>query len=493
METRYFTIKMKKLNRSTVATPGQLPVKVMQFGGGNFLRAFVDWMIQELNEQTDFNGGVVVIKPTARGDYQTLKSQDGLFTVILDGIKNGTMVAEKKTVSSVVEVVNPYSQWESYLALAGNPNIRFITSNTTEAGIRFSQEDAIGDRPPKEFPAKLTVWLYRRFQNFNGDSSKGCILLPLELIEDNGLVLKEIIIKYIEHWKLETAFKDWIEHSNYFCNTLVDRIVSGYPKDRENEIQTALGYTDALLVAGEYYHSWVIQGPQVIQKELPFRETQLNVAFVDDLAPYRKMKVRILNGAHTAMVPVAYLAGIRYVKEAMDDAEVSGFVEALLLEEAAHTLDFTDAIKHGFVADVLDRFRNPLLRHQLISISLNSISKFVARLLPTLKDYLKAEKRLPKRIVFGLSALLLFYKGEFEGSKIELNDDAAIIDFFAEQWERNTNNKIDLATLVKEILGNVNIWGEDLSQLSGLTEMVTGYISAIKKHGVRLALEKNSI
>ena len=435
---------MKELNRANTAIPKALPLKVMQFGGGNFLRAFVDWMIQELNEQTDFNGGVAIIKPTERGDYQTLKSQDGLFTVVLDGVKNGAFLAEKKIISCVQEVVNPYSEWETYLALASDPNIRFITSNTTEAGIRFNPEDVFGDHPPKEFPAKLTIWLYHRFQYFKGDSSKGCILLPLELIEDNGLILKEIILKYCKHWQLDKRFKDWVETANYFCSTLVDRIVSGYPKEREDEILTALGYTDQLLVAGEYYHSWIIQGPRLVQKELPFYRSTLNVTFVDDLAPYREMKVRILNGAHTAMVPVGYLAGIRFVNEAMDEPTICDFVEKLLLEEVAPTLNFPSATKYGFVTDVLGRFKNPVLKHQLISISLNSTSKFVARLLPTLMDYLEIEKKLPKRIVFGLSALLLFYKGEFEGSKIELKDDPKVLEFFTIQWERNTKNEIDL-------------------------------------------------
>jgi len=480
---------MKQLNRKTAAIPKTLPLKVMQFGGGNFLRAFVDWMIQVLNEQTDFNGGVVIVKPTDRGNYELLKSQDGLFTVVLDGIKNGNLVAEKKVVSCVTAVINPYTEWENYLALAHEPSIRFITSNTTEAGIRFNTEDTFDGNPQKEFPAKLTRWLYQRFQFFNGDKTKGCILLPLELIEDNGTVLKDTILKNSEHWQLGDAFKQWIETANYFCNTLVDRIVSGYPTNRKEEIQTSTGNSDQLMVAGEYYHSWVIQGSQLVQKELPFDKTTLNVSFVEDLAPYREMKVRILNGAHTAMVPVAYLAGIRFVKEAMDDTVISNFVETVLYEEAAHTLDFPDMLKHQFVADVLDRFRNPLLQHQLISISLNSTAKFVARLLPTLKDYYKKEEQLPKRIVFGLSALLLFYKGAYNGEQIDLNDDPEVIDFFRKQWELYTTGEVDLFTVIKSILSNSAIWEEDLSQLNGLAEMVCQNIGTINKSDIKNALK----
>ncbi len=480
---------MKQLNRTNTAINKTLPLKVMQFGGGNFIRAFTDWMIEVLNEQTDFNGGVVIVKPTEQGDYQVLKSQDGLFTVVLDGIKNGNLMTEKKVVSCVTEVINPYTEWNNYLALANDANIRFITSNTTEAGIRFNPEDTFKDSPPKEFPAKLTIWLYQRFQYFKGDKTNGCILLPLELVENNGLVLKEVILKYSEYWKLGNDFKDWIETANYFCCTLVDRIVSGYPIGREEEIRNAIGYSDQLMVAGEYYHSWIIQGPQLVQKELPFDKTTLNVTFVDDLTPYREMKVRILNGAHTAMVPVAYLAGIRYVKEAIDDLVIGKFVEKILFKETALTLQFPDSIKHSFVSDVLDRFRNPFLQHQLISISLNSTSKFVTRLLPILKDYLISEDQPPKHIVFGLSALLLFYRGEFNGAQIDLKDDPKVIEFFIEQWERYTINKVDLFTVVNSILSNIDIWGEDLNQLNGLPDMVIRNITTIEKIGIRNGLK----
>ncbi|WP_273565485.1 tagaturonate reductase [Maribacter halichondriae] len=421
---------MSQLNRELSNRPKKLPLKIMQFGGGNFLRAFVDWMVQVLNEEADFNAGVVIIKPTERGDYHALKSQEGLFTVVLDGIKNGKLMAEQKLVDCVQKIVNPYSEWDAYLALAENPDMRFIVSNTTEAGIKFNSEDKFGGNPPKEFPAKLTVWLYHRFRHFKGDILKGCIALPCELIEDNGAALKACILKYANHWKLDDAFKNWINASNHFSSTLVDRMVSGYPYDRAEAIHKDLEYEDELLVTGEYYHSWVIQGNEIVQNELPFSKTDLNVEFVNDLVPYREMKVRILNGAHTSMVPVGYLAGIRFVKEAMDDPEVGHFVESLLLEEAAKTLDFHDSVKQKFVADVLDRFRNPLLKHRLISISLNGTSKFVARLLPTLKDYLEKEGKLPKRIVFGLSALIQFYKGEFNGEKIDFKDDKNVLDFF---------------------------------------------------------------
>ena len=481
---------MQKLNRQTADIPKSLPLKVMQFGGGNFLRAFVDWMVKVLNQETDFNGGVVIIKPTERGDYQTLKSQDGLFTVVLDGIKNGELVAEKTLVDCVQDVVNPYSEWDTYLELAKNPDIRFVVSNTTEAGIKFNSSDAFEGNPPKEFPAKLTIWLYRRFQHFGDDVTKGCIFLPCELIEDNGATLKSIIVEYAEHWNLDRDFLNWIYTANYFCSTLVDRIVSGYPSDRADEIQDQLDYEDELFVAGEYYHSWVIKGPDIVQKEIPFADTNLNIEFVEDLVSYREMKVRILNGAHTAMVPVGYLGGLRLVNEVMDDAVVSEFIESLLTNETIRTLNFPDAVLHKFVQDVLDRFRNPLLKHQLLSISLNSTSKFVTRLLPTLTDYYVANGSLPKRIVFGLSALIRFYKGEFEGNKIELKDDPKILNFFTSNWGKYEVNKLNINILVGIILSNTAIWGKDLTRFEGLVEMVAQNIISIENNGVLATLKK---
>ncbi len=480
--------EMHQLNRNIVDRPKHLPLKIVQFGGGNFLRAFVDWMVQVLNEETDFNGGVVVVKPTERGDYRELKSQDGLFTVVLDGIKSGELVANKQLIDCVQEVLNPYSDWDAYLRLAEHADLRFVVSNTTEAGIKFNAEDALDDNPPKEFPAKLTRWLYHRFQFFEGDETKGLILLPCELIENNGIELKRTILKYAEHWLLGSEFNAWINSANHFCNTLVDRIVSGYPKDRAEKIHKALGYDDQLLVAGEYYHSWVIQGHEIVQQELPFAQTDLNVELVDDLVRYREMKVRILNGAHTAMVPVGYLAGIRFVNDAMDDDSICDFVELLLCDEVNTTLNFPESVKKRFISDVLDRFRNPLLKHQLISISLNSTSKFVTRLLPSLIDYYNKDKELPKRIVFGLSALIRFYKGEFKGKSIDLKDDAKVLGYFVAAYKALDKAEISLPEAVASILSNTEIWGQDLTRFAGLVEQVSANIKNIETLGIKASL-----
>ncbi len=475
---------MQPLNRKTANKTNTLPLRVMQFGGGNFLRAFVDWMLHILNEKTDFNAGVVIIKPTDRGDYSVLKSQDGLFYVVLDGIVNGELVSEKTVVTSVQKVINAYTEWDDYLELAKNKDLRFIVSNTTEAGIKFDPKDELNDSPPKEFPAKLTIWLHHRFQYFDGDMAKECILLPCELIEGNGDALKRTVLQYADLWRLGDDFKNWINAANVFCNTLVDRIVSGYAVDRAAQIQDEFGVEDRLTVVGEQYHSWVIEGAGAVVDEMPFDQTDLNVKFVDDLVPYREMKIRILNGAHTAMVPVGYLAGLRLVKEAIDNEVVGRYLKSLLIEEVVPTLGFSETEKHKFVGDVLDRFRNPSLAHQLTDIALNSTSKFVARLLPTLKDYVALTGNLPQRIVFGLACLIRFYKGTFNGDKIHVKDDKGVLDFFNIEWKKFDEQEITLQLLVEHILKNNLIWGEDLNLMPELSKMVAEHLENIEAHGV---------
>lgn len=480
---------LKILNRKTTNKPVQHPVRVMQFGGGNFLRAFCDWMFDVLNKTTDFNGSVAIIKPTERGDYTELKAQDGLFHVALDGISDGQLLSEVTLVESVSTVIQPYKEWDKYFELAEQPEMRFIVSNTTEAGIKFSEQDKKTDSPPHEFPAKLTLWLYHRYNYFNKAADKGCILLPCELIENNGDALRETIIQYANHWDLEKGFITWIQNHNYFCSTLVDRIVSGFPEDRKVDIEKQIGFKDDLLVAGEDYHSWVIKAPAIVEEELPFAETNLNVQFVKDLTDYREMKVRILNGAHTSLVPVGYLAGLRTVKESMDDDVVRNHVLQVLSTEVKPTLtSFSSSEIDAFVNAVIDRFKNPTLKHFLIAISLNSTSKFQARLLPAFKEYTQINGTFPKRIAFSLACMIRFYKGEFNGESIAVNDDAKALDFFKKEWENVTEGKQALAELVNHVLSNTSIVGEDLSGYDGLTTFVTDSIVKIDKDGVKACL-----
>ncbi|WP_300023177.1 tagaturonate reductase [uncultured Maribacter sp.] len=479
---------MEILNSNAITDRKSLPIKVMQFGGGNFLRAFVDISIQKINNTTTFNAGVAVIKPTARGDYQKLKSQDGLFSVQLEGYENNIFVQDLTVVDCIQKVINPYSEWQKYIDLSKTPELRFIISNTTEAGIVFNSDDAFDHTPPKEFPAKLTVWLFHRFTHFDGALDKGCILLPVELIDKNGEALKQCILQYADHWSLEESFKNWILEACIFYNTLVDRIVSGYPKDKIEEIEAKLGFKDQLAVAGELYQSWLLEGPDDILNEFPFNKTDLNIELVSNLESYRNLKVRILNGAHTSMVPVAYLLGERLVKDAMKNTLVANFIHQVLMSEVLETLDFPQDYKEQFANDVVNRFKNPALEHQLISIALNSTSKFVTRLLPSLKDYLKIKGSLPANITFALSALIRFYEGSFNNDKIDLNDTTSVLEYFSNTWKQYRENDIDLNTLTTRLLGNSDIWQEDLNQITGLTNMIYKNLSNIEKYGFEEAL-----
>ncbi|MCW2120939.1 tagaturonate reductase [Flavobacterium sp. 7A] len=482
---------MQPLNRKTANNSYTAPERIMQFGGGNFLRAFSDWMFDVLNKETEFKGSVVIIKPTQKGDYDELSQQDGLFHVALDGIRKGVLLSTVTLVECVSRVIQPYTEWEEYLKLSENPDLRFIISNTTESGIRFSKTDQLNDNPPHEFPAKITVWLHHRFNHFKGEHSKGCILMPCELIENNGEALKKTILQYANHFKLSNDFIQWIENSNYFCNTLVDRIVSGYPTDRAAEILEKTGYNDPLLVAGEDYHSFVIQGPEIVQKELPFAKTKLNVQFVDDISAYREMKVRILNGAHTSLVPVGYLFGLRTVKQSMDNPIILQFVKEVLSEEITKTLqNFPDDELQNFVNAVLDRFKNPTLKHFLISISLNSTSKFMARLYPALIEYTESQGQLPKRIVFSLSCLIRFYKGEYNDEIIPINDATETLEFFKMIWNQKDAGTIDYQELVKKILENQSIWGENLNIIPNLSESVASNLEALEKSGIEASIKK---
>jgi tagaturonate reductase len=472
---------MKKLDRQTAGLPLTRPEKVLQFGGGNFLRAFVDWMIDHLNKKGLFNGDVVIVKPTAGGDYSALREQEGLFHVSLNGIQNGELVTENTLVDCVSRVVHPYEEWDAYLASATQDEIRYIVSNTTEAGIAFSEADSADDQPPKEFPAKLTRWLYRRYQHFAGAADKGCVFLPCELIENNGEALRDCILRYAVHWKLEEGFSRWIKSDHVFCNTLVDRIVSGYPKDAAAELERSLGYQDELLVAGEYYHSWVIQGPSRLSAEMGFDKTALGVKFVDDLDTYRTIKVRMLNGAHTALVPVGYLSGMRSVREAIEETNIGNFVRQLLELEVMPTLNAPTAELEAFAEAVVDRFLNPSIYHKLISIALNSTSKFRTRLLPSLLGYVEKFSELPPRIVLALAALIVFYKGEWQGEVIDLQDDADRLDFFRKIWATEDD---DPANIAKAVLAREAWWGQDLNQIEGLTERLSKYIQLICGKGM---------
>lgn len=469
---------MEKLSRKIGKDYPVYPEKVLQFGEGNFLRAFVDWQLYVLNKETNFNGSVVVVQPKGTNKIVGLNEQEGLFTLYLQGMKENKAVNEHMIVDTISRGIDLFTDYHQYIELAHSEELRFVISNTTEAGIYFEPKDRLEDRPQISFPGKLTAFLYHRFQAFNGDQQKGCIVIPCELIEENGIKLREIVLQYAELWNLGEEFVSWIMQNNTFCNSLVDRIVPGFPKDNIDEITEELGYQDDLVVVGEQYHQWVIEGPQWIKDEFPIDQVALNTFIVDDLTPYRTQKVRILNGAHTAMTPIGYLAGLETVAEAVEDEEVGRYIHELIYEEIVPTLNSDVKV---FANDVINRFRNPYFKHYLLSISLNSTSKFTARILPTLLDYLEKKKELPRRIVFSLAALLSFYRGERE-------DDAAVLDWFAASWRAVDEQKMTLQQFVESCLSNEGIWGMNLTSVAGLTELVTGNLKQIEQAGIREAM-----
>lgn len=458
---------LRPLTRANTGIDIQRPVKVLQFGEGNFLRAFADWMIDILNEKTDFNGAIQIVQPLRQGLVDMLREQDGLYHVVLNGIRQGKSLQETRLITSVSSLINPYDAYDAYLQAAENPELRFIISNTTEAGIAFSATDTTVQQIAESFPGKLTALLYHRFVHFGGDIHRGLYLIPCELIDKNGDQLKKVIHQYIQHWQLPAAFAQWIDTANHFCNTLVDRIVPGYPKDTIQSIQQQIGYADKLVVMAEPFHLWVIEGPDHLQQVLPFGQTDLQVKFVKDMTPYRTRKVSILNGAHTAMVPVAYLRGLRTVQQAVEDPYTGKYIRQIIFDEIIPTLDLPPAELNQFAEDVIERFQNPFIRHELSSIALNAISKYKVRVLPTVLEYQKRTGHLPQGLVLALAQQLFFYKGQHQGEPLPVNDAPEVIDIFQRAWKQD-----DLSQTVRTILSDTVLWGTDLTAIKGLSEQL---------------------
>ncbi|OQD42456.1 altronate oxidoreductase [Croceivirga radicis] len=470
---------MELLNRKNVSALPKRPIKVVQFGEGNFLRAFVDYAIQLLNLEKDFNAGVAVVQPIDRGLVSMLNDQDGLYTLFSKGVVSGQEIEEKHLIDSIVTAIDPYKDHQSYLALAQEATLEFIISNTTEAGIAFDAGDALDMQPPNSFPAKLTQLLYHRYQFFNGAIDKGLVVIPCELINYNADTLKEVMLKYIDLWNLDEGFKNWVLEANSFHNTLVDRIVPGYPKDDIDAYQEQLAYKDNLIVTSEVFFLWVIEGGEALKKKLPFAGTKLDVKIVADMQPYRTRKVRILNGAHTSMVPFSLLYGNETVKQTVDNDFTGRFVKATIFEEIIPTLDLPKEELEAFAEAVLDRFRNPFIKHQLASIALNSISKFKVRVLPSLLAYFEAKGKLPKNLTFAFACLLRFYKGSWKGEQLPVNDDAVLMDTFKQLW-----NNLSIEALVQEVLANTSFWDTDLTKIPGLKNEVIKALMLIEEHGV---------
>ncbi len=478
---------MRKLNRHDFPGP-RYPERIIQFGEGNFLRAFIDWQVDQLNEHTDLAAGVVVVRPRGGSSPRSLNSQDGLYTTLIRGLTaGGEVVNEARLIRSVNREIQPTEDFAAFMALAHDPRLRIVVSNTTEAGIYVDPADTLASAPPVSFPAKLTRLLLARWQHFNGAADKGWIMLPCELIDDNGEALRSCVLQTAQRWQLPADFMQWVSQHNTFCSTLVDRIVTGYPQDAR-ELAAGLGYQDDYLVAGEVYYQLVIQGPSSVAEALLLNKLDLNIRLVDDIKPYKARKVAILNGAHTAMVPVAFLAGLNAVGDAMDDPAVAGFVDEMLRHEIIPTLAQPVAELNAFADAVLTRFRNPFIRHQLSSIALNGMTKFRTRLLPALLWQQAQHGTPPPYLSFALAALLAYYRGERDGECYPLQDDAHWLARFAVLWPQVDDRVITLRQLVDEVLSDTRHWGQDLTGLSGLAECVTAQLQQITSSGMRAAL-----
>ena len=475
---------MEKLDRKT-AHAGKYPDKVIQFGEGNFLRAFVDWIIWNMDKKTDFNGGVVVVQPIEKGMVDMLNAQDGLYHLNLQGIDKGRSVDSIDLIDVINRGINPYREFDEYMKLAENPDIRFVISNTTEAGIAFDPSCRLEDRPASSYPGKLTQLLYHRYVYFNGDLSKGLVIFPCELIFLNGKELKKCISSYIDLWNLGDGFREWFEKACGVYCTLVDRIVPGYPKDSIDEIHARIGYDDKLVVKAEIFHLWVIEAPKEIAGEFPADKAGLNVLFVPSEAPYHARKVTLLNGTHTVLSPVGYLSGLDTVKECVEDPLIGKFVHKVMFDELIETLDLPKPELEQFAHDVLERFVNPYVKHFVTSIMLNSFPKYKTRDLPGLKTYLERKGTLPEGLVLGLAGIITYYKGGKRGDvEIVPADDASTVALLKELWASGDVHKV-----ASGVLGAVDIWGEDLNEVPGLTAMLSGMLALIQEKGMRTAVE----
>ena len=471
---------MQLLKRNSTAQSLTLPIKVVQFGEGNFLRAFVDYAFQTLNQKIGFNAGIAVVQPIEQGMISMLNDQDGLYTLFTKGIKNGKALEEKELITNIVKGVNPYSNFQDYLSLAKEVELQFIISNTTEAGIAYVASDTFEMKPPSSFPAKLTRFLHERFSFFNGASDKGLTIIPCELINHNSDTLKQIILDYITQWKLSEGFKSWLLNSCSFHNTLVDRIVPGYPRDQIEAYNQQLDYKDNLIVSAETFFLWVIEGDADLKEKLPFHKTDLDVKIVANMQPFRTRKVRILNGAHTAMVPFSLLYGNETVKETVDEEFTGPFIKSMVIDEIIPTMDMEKAELKKFADDVFDRFRNPYVKHQLSSIALNSISKFKVRVLPSLLEYCHRENKLPLKLVYAFACLIRFYKGSWNGNNLPLKDNAVIIDEFAALWKTNSLDEI-----TQKVLSRTDYWGEDLTQIKELSNAISTALKFMEEEGIQ--------
>ncbi|WP_348664375.1 tagaturonate reductase [Dubosiella newyorkensis] len=492
---------MKTLNYQTLKESNydgfileDAPVRVLQFGEGNFLRGFVDYFIDVMNEKANFNSKVTLVQPISQGAFRLkdiINEQQGLYTLYLQGFQDGKEVREKRVISAVKNCLNAYEDWDTVLELAKNKDLRFITCNTTEAGIVYDPSCQLNDTPAHSYPAKLTQFLYARWKQ----NLPGFIILACELIDNNGKELEKFVLQHAKDWNLEEEFIKWIQNENIFCSTLVDRIVTGYPRQEADHLNAENGYIDQTLDTGEIFGVWVIEGPQSIAKEFPFKEAGLPIILTDNHKPYKERKVRILNGAHTSMVLGAFLAGQTIVRDCMYDPTISAYLNKAIYEEIIPTLSLSKEDCEEFAHAVSERFKNPFIDHELLSISLNSTAKWKARVMPSLLGYVEKFGKLPKALSTSLASYIAFYRGKElteDGLKAinpvtkkeyTIKDDAAVLEFYANNANRSNEELVSL------VLSNEEFWGQDLSQIPGLEEEVLADLNLIDEKGAMEAMK----
>lgn len=468
------------------------PIRVLQIGEGNFLRAFVDYGIDIANEKRGFNGSVAVVMPRAKINNR-FAAQDNLYSVCVRGKKAGKTYKENRVISCLDRVISAYSDYQEFMQLAEIPSLEFVVSNTTEAGIVYRKEDKFDDKPPQTYPAKLTKFLFARFTHFAGSKERGLVMLPVELIDHNGQALKQCVKAYAERWQLGDAFAAWLDDACLFVDTLVDRIVTGYPKTEAVVYEKELGYEDTLLDQCEPFAFWAIGEPS-LEKRFPIATKEFPVVFTKEVAAYKRRKVRILNGAHTSMVLGAYLAGLDYVGECMKDADIRRQLEQLVYQEIVPAFPKKDDSLRDFAAAVFERFENPFVNHSLLAIALNSIAKWRARVLPSIIDYQRSTKMLPKWLTFSLAALLAFYHseergdgcliGHRNGQPYEIQDDADKLDCIA-KWAAMPDE-----VYVRKFLQAEDFWGQDLRTIPGFYDAVLHHYELIQLMGVKQYIKR---
>jgi tagaturonate reductase len=471
----------------------ELPEKVLQFGTGVLLRGLPDYLINKANRQGIFNGRIVVVKSTDSGDATAFDRQDSLYTLCVRGIDNGTQVESNTVCSAISRVLSAKSQWNAILECATNPEMQIIISNTTEVGIQLVQDD-IRQQPPVSFPGKLLAFLYARYQAFAGAADKGMVIIPTELITNNGKKLESILFELAHRNNLETEFLDWLENSNTFCNSLVDRIVPGKPDDLTREkTSRQLGYTDNLMTMSEVYRLWAIEGDARIKAILSFEQADEGVIVEPDIELFRELKLRMLNGTHTLSCGLAFLSGFATVKEAMQNDNLSAFVSNLMLAEIGPSIPYAipEKTMQRFGMQVLDRFRNPYIEHRWINITMEYTSKMIMRNIPVLLQYYKNFATPPQYMSLGFAAYLLFtkpvkhenntYFGQANGQQYPIHDSHAA--YFYETWKSVPQDQ-----LVATVLGNKNLWEHDLTLLPGFADKVNEYLQQMSVAGVQEVL-----